>query len=93
MDSVVKTPADHQKSLDSLAKVVLDNRKALDYLLAERGGAWATANTACCNWINTSGETETQLPKITELGTWLRKLTPGFDSLGSDWSGSWGTQL
>ena len=32
MDSVVKTPADHQKSLDSLAKVVSDNKMCAQLL-------------------------------------------------------------
>ena len=41
-ESVVKTTAAQQRSLDRLAKVVLDNRRALDHLLAEQGGV-------CCN--------------------------------------------
>lgn len=47
------------------------------------------ANTTCWKWINTPGETETQLPKVTELGSWLKKLTAFFGSLDSDWFGSW----
>ena len=50
----------------TLAKVVLGNRTALDYLLTDQGGVCAMANTTCCTWTNISGETETQLYKITE---------------------------
>ena len=38
-------------------------------------------NTTCCTWINTSMETETQLLRITEQATWLRKVTPSIRSL------------
>lgn len=37
-DSITKTTAAQQRSLNSLAKVVFDDRIALDYLLAEQGG-------------------------------------------------------
>lgn len=46
-----------------------DNRIALDYLLAEQGGLCAVANTTCCTGINTSGEAETPLHKLTEQFT------------------------
>ena len=80
--------AAQQKYLDSLAKVVFDNRVALDYLLAEQGGVCGMTNT----WIDTSGEVETQLHKITEQASWLPKVTSSmrsfFDLLDSDWFGS-----
>ena len=38
VESVAKTIATQQRSLDSLTKVVLDSRRALDYLLPEQGG-------------------------------------------------------
>ena len=47
--STAKVIAAHQKSLDSLVKVVLGNRTALDYLLAEQRDVCAVANTACCS--------------------------------------------
>lgn len=51
------------------------------------------ANINCCCWINTSGELETQLCKITEQATWLKKVTPSEGSFFDfDWSGSWGLQ-
>ena len=93
VESAAKAIAAPQKFLNSLATAVLANRLALDYLLAEQGGACAMANTTCWNWINTSGEIETQLHKITEQGTWLKKLTPFFDLFDSDWFGSRGTRL
>ena len=34
------------------------------------------ANTTCCTWIDTSGKVDTQLHKITEQATWLKKMTP-----------------
>ena len=58
-DSITKTTAAQQRSLNSLAKVVFDDRIALDYLLAEKGGVYAVANTTCYTWINTSEEVET----------------------------------
>ena len=69
-ESAAKAIVAQQKSLDSLAKVVFDYRIALQYLLAERGSAWAVANTTCCTWVNTSEEVETQLHKIIEQATW-----------------------
>lgn len=46
---------------------------ALNYLLAEQRCVCAMANTTCYTWINTSGEFETYLNKITEQTTWLKK--------------------
>lgn len=54
------------------------------------------ANTACCIWINTSGEVETQLHKITEQAIWLEKVTPSvgsFCDIDIDGFGSWGPWL
>ena len=55
------------------------------------------ANTICCTWINTSGEVETQLHKITEQATWLMKVTASvrsfFELFDFDWFGSWGPWL
>ena len=93
-ESTAKAIDAQEKSLDSLAKVVLDNRIALDYLLADQGGFCAEANATCCTWVNASGEVETQLHKITEQATWLKKATPSlgsfFDVFGFDWFVSWG---
>ena len=72
-ESAAKTIAAQQNSLDSPAKAVLDSRITPDDLLAEQGGVCAVANTTCCTWINTSGEVETQLHKITEQATWLKR--------------------
>ena len=70
MESSVKAITIQPKSLDSLPKIVFDNKIALDYLLAEQGGVYVAVNTTCA-WINTPGEVETQLHKITEQATWL----------------------
>ena len=95
-ESTSKARAAQEKSLDSLAKVVLDNRIALDCLLAELG-VRAMVNTTCCTRINTSGEVETQLYKITEQVSWLKKVTTSmgsffdltdFDQLGLEDHGS-----
>ena len=51
------------------------NRIALSYVLAEQGANWAVANTTYCTKINISGDTEIQLHSLTELGTWLKKVT------------------
>nr|XP_044611139.1 syncytin-A-like isoform X2 [Equus asinus]XP_044611140.1 syncytin-A-like isoform X2 [Equus asinus] len=65
--------------------------------VAEQGGVCAVANTICCTWINTSGEVETQLHKITEQATWLMKVTASvrsfFELFDFDWFGSWGPWL
>lgn len=45
-ESVARTIAAQQRSLDSLAKDVLLNRGALDYLLAEQRGVCAVAPAA-----------------------------------------------
>lgn len=95
-ESAAKIIAAHEKSLDSLAKVVPDN-SILDDLLAEQEGVYAVANTTYRTWINTSGEVETQLYKITEQATWLKKVMPlvgsSFELSDSDWFGFWGPWL
>lgn len=58
-----------QRSLRPSGKTVHDGSTALDYLLAEQGGVWTVVNTTCCIRINTSGEVETQLHKITGHAT------------------------
>ena len=45
-------------------------------ILAEQRDICAMVTTTCCTWINTSVETETQLLRISEQATWLRKVTP-----------------
>ena len=96
-ESAAKTIAAQQKSLYSLAKVVLNNRIALYYLLAEQGDVCAVANTTCYTWSNTSGEVETQLHKVSEQGSWFKKVTTSvgsfFDLFYSDCFGSWGPWL
>lgn len=59
-EPTAKTTAVQHKSLGSPAKVVLDNRITLNYLLANKAGICAIANTSCCTWIKTSGIVETQ---------------------------------
>lgn len=39
---------------------------SLDYLLVGQGSVCAVTNTTSCVWVNTSGEAETQLRKITD---------------------------
>lgn len=79
-ESTAKAIDTQQKYLDSLAKFVLGNRLAIGYLLAEQGGVWAVVNITHCTWINTSREIETQLHKLTEQDTWLKKMTPSVRS-------------
>lgn len=47
------------------------------------------ANTICYTLMNTSGEVETQLHKIIEKASWLKKVTPKmrsfFDLFDFDW--------
>lgn len=90
------TAVAQQRSLDFLAKVVLDNRVAFDYHLAEQGDVCVVANTTCCAWINASEEVETQLSKITEQDTWLKRVTPSlgvfFDLFYFNHFESWGPQ-
>ena len=62
-----------QTSLNLLAQLILDP------LLAKQGGVCATALTACCAFINTSGEAETGLERISLEAKWLqdvRKVDP-----------------
>lgn len=65
-------------------------------IISEEGGIYAGVTT-CCTLINTSGEVETQLHKITEKATWLKKVTPSVDSFLDSfdfyWFGSWGPRL
>ena len=71
-ESTAKAIAAQQKSLHSLIKIALDKKITLDYLLAEQGVVCAVASTICCTWISTAA-VETQLYKITEYATGLRK--------------------
>ena len=54
-----------------MVKVALYNRMILDYLLTEQGVS-PVVNTNCY----TFGKVETQLHKITEQATWLKKVAP-----------------
>lgn len=65
-EPVAKTIAAPKRPLDALFKDSLSDRIALDYLLAEPGGVLVVADATCCTWNNTSGQTETQLCKVTE---------------------------
>lgn len=65
MESAAKKIAVQQQSLDTLAKVFLNSRIALDYLLAKLA-VCAMTNTTYYNWIDTFGDAETQLYKITD---------------------------
>lgn len=53
-DSITKTTAAQQRSLNSLAKVVFDDRIALDYLLTKQGGICTLVNTTHYTWIDDS---------------------------------------
>ena len=75
-ESAAKAVTVQQQSLDSLAKVVLDSKIAPGYLSAQHRGVCALDNTTCCAWINTSGEVDTQLHKITVQAAWLKKRIP-----------------
>ena len=90
-ESIAKTITTHR---DSLVKVVLGKRIVLDYLLTEQKGVCDVARTTYCTWINTSEEIETQLYKVTEQSTWLKKVTTSaesfFDFFDFDWFESWG---
>lgn len=96
-EPAAKAIAVQQNSLDFLAKAILNNRGALDYLLSEQRGGCAVATATCCTWINTSKEVETQLHKIAEQATLLKKVTLStgsfFDLFDYDWFGSWGPWL
>lgn len=72
-ESAAKAIAAQQKSLDSLAKLVLGSRTALGYLSLEQEDLCAMANSTCPTWTDTSGEVETQLRKITEQASWLKR--------------------
>lgn len=54
------------------------------------------AYTTCCTWIDTSGDVEIQLRKITAQATRLKRMIPSigsfFDLLDFDCLGSWGPQ-
>lgn len=73
---------------DSLAKGVFENRIVLAHPSAVQEGICAVADTPCCTWINTAGDVETQLYKITNQAAWLKKVTPStwtfFDLLDFD---------
>lgn len=45
--------------------------------------------TTCCTRINTSGEVETQLHKIAEQDTWIKKVTSTGSLFDFDLFGSW----
>ena len=60
--------AAQEKSLDFLTNVALNDGIAVDYLTASPEGVCAASNTTRCTCINLSGEAETPLHKITELG-------------------------
>lgn len=49
---------------------------ASEYPLAEQGDVCAVTRTACCAWVNTSGEGETQ-PRETTEQTSQRDLSLG----------------
>ena len=45
-------------------------------ILTEQQGVCVVANTTYCTQIDNSEEVETQLHKITEQATWVKKGTP-----------------
>lgn len=69
-DTAESIAAQHT-SLNSMARVVLDNRMALDFLRAKEGGVCAVAHDTCCTYINSNGEVETQVNKVSQQATWL----------------------
>ena len=55
-----------------MVNVDFDSGIAIGYLLAEQGSVYALASTACCSMV-TSEEVETQLHKMMEQVSWLKK--------------------
>lgn len=75
-------PAPLIEFLDGLAIVVFD------CLLTEQGGVCVVTNISWYMYINTFGKGETQLHKITEQASWLKRVTPSpgsFFSIFCDW--------
>lgn len=58
-----------QKYLYSVDKVVLDDKIALVYVIV--GRCLCFGHNTCYTWINTYGEVETQLYRISEQATGL----------------------
>ena len=71
--SAAKVIATQQKSLDSLAKFILGNRIAFDYLLAKQG-VYAVVKIIAALALALNRKTKTQLHKITEQDSWLKKV-------------------
>ena len=69
-DTAESIAAQHT-SLYSLPRVFPGSRIVHDFLLAKEGGVCVMANTACCIYINSSGEVETRVNTILQNATWL----------------------
>ena len=69
-DAAESIAAQHT-SLYSLPRVFPGSRIVHDFLLAKEGGVCVMANTACCIYINSSGEVETRVNTILQKATWL----------------------
>lgn len=59
-EKIANNSVAQQTSLNFLAQLILDP------LLAKQGGICAIAYTTCCTYINTSGEVETHLERISQ---------------------------
>ena len=70
-DDTAKSIAAQHTSLYSLPRVFPGSRIVHDFLLAKEGGVCVMANTACCIYINSSGEVETRVNTILQNATWL----------------------
>ena len=73
-EETAKSIAAQQTSLNSWAQVALGNKIALDFLMAKKGGVCTIAHTVCCTYINTSGEVEMLLEKISQNAKWLQDV-------------------
>lgn len=58
-------------NFNSLARVVMSKLITIDFLWASQGGVYASANTPCCTYRNTTGQVEQFLMRLKEKATWL----------------------
>lgn len=58
-------------NFNSLARVVMSKLITINFLWASQGGVYASANTPCCTYRNTTGQVEQFLMRLKEKATWL----------------------